>query len=211
MKINETSWIEIEPYQNQLPTWPTSGKHIMAQTTDEYIIVYQAYKKSIGKYAAENQHFGGDFSFTRMSWIKPNFLWMMYRSGWGTKLGQETTLAIFLKKDYFFHIVENAFPSTNTTDLAHALWKEKIAKTNVRLQWDPDHDPYGNKVERRAIQLGLRHEYLAPFKGEGIIRIEDISSFVAEQRKHIDSGNIEKLMTPKEQPIKVTKDRLKND
>jgi len=27
-----------------------------------------------------------------MSWIKPNFLWMMYRCGWGTKEGQQVTL-----------------------------------------------------------------------------------------------------------------------
>ncbi|WP_141653813.1 DUF4291 family protein, partial [Erwinia billingiae] len=25
------------------------------------------------------------FSMTRMTWIKPSFLWMMYRSGWGMK------------------------------------------------------------------------------------------------------------------------------
>ncbi|WP_216092858.1 DUF4291 family protein [Candidatus Marithrix sp. Canyon 246] len=25
-----------------------------------------------------------------MTWIKTNFLWMMYRSEWGTKQGQET-------------------------------------------------------------------------------------------------------------------------
>ena len=129
----------------------------------------------------------------------------------GNKIRARNNISHFSKKDYFFHLLENAFPSTNTIGLAHAKWKEKIAKTNVRLQWDPDHDPHENKVERRAIQLGLRHEYLAPFKGEGIIRIEDISAFVTEQSKHIDSGNIEKLMTPKEQPIKITKDRLQND
>ena len=38
-----------------------------------------------------------DYSTTRMTWIKPNFLWMMYRSGWAEKKGQENILAIYLK------------------------------------------------------------------------------------------------------------------
>ena len=40
-------------------------------------------------------YFGGDhFSLNRMSWVKPNFLWMMYRSGWGQKEGQVVVLAV---------------------------------------------------------------------------------------------------------------------
>jgi hypothetical protein len=31
-----------------------------------------------------------------------------------------------------------------------------VARSEVRLQWNPDHDPTGNKLERRALQLGLR-------------------------------------------------------
>ncbi|MFM7854759.1 MAG: DUF4291 family protein [Flammeovirgaceae bacterium] len=27
-------------------------------------------------------------SLNRMTWMKPNFLWMMYRSGWATKHNQ---------------------------------------------------------------------------------------------------------------------------
>ena len=47
----------------------------------------------VGKIPVKNGYFGGAFSLDRMSWIKPNFLWMMFRSGWGTKEGQEVTLA----------------------------------------------------------------------------------------------------------------------
>ena len=45
--------------------------------------------------------FGGDFSYARMSWIKTNFLWMMYRCGWATKEGQEVVLALWLRRDGF--------------------------------------------------------------------------------------------------------------
>ncbi len=166
MKVNNESWLNIEPYQQQTKNWPQSGKHIMAQFTDDYVVVYQAYRPAIGQFAAKHQYFGGEFSYSRMSWIKPNFLWMMYRSGWGAKPGQEIVLAIFLKRAYFETLLSNAFPSTNVMNLDNSQWKSKVAATDVRLQWDPDHDPYGAKLERRAVQLGLRNDYLAPFKGK---------------------------------------------
>src|SRR4051812_30948572 len=80
-----------EPYPEQVNMWPPEGRHILAQFDAETVIVYQAYRSAIGQYAAEHGTFGGDFSYSRMSWVKPNFLWMMYRSGWGTKQNQEVT------------------------------------------------------------------------------------------------------------------------
>ena len=47
-----------------------------------------------------------------MSWIKPNFLWMMYRSGWGTKSNQEVTLAVRLRRSFFDSILAAAVPSS---------------------------------------------------------------------------------------------------
>ena len=176
----------------------------MAQSDERSVIVYQAYRPSIGLFAAEHQFFGGDFSFTRMSWIKTNFLWMMYRSGWGTKDGQEVTLAIELNKSYFEDILKNAYPSTNILGVSHDDWKNKLAESNVRLQWDPDHKPDGSADERRAIQLGLRNEYLAPFSGDGIHSITDISDFVAEQRCIVESRQLDKLLLPSESVYEVT-------
>ena len=89
-------------YVEQSSTWPDSGQHILAHHDQESIVVYQAYQPSIGRYAVAEGKLGGpDFSFSRMSWIKPNFLWMMYRSGWGTKKGQEMTLGLRIKRSYF--------------------------------------------------------------------------------------------------------------
>ena len=72
MQIPTTSYLE------QSKSWPQSGKHILAHFDDDTIIVYQAYRPSIGHFAARNDYFGGDFKLSRMSWIKSNFLWMMY-------------------------------------------------------------------------------------------------------------------------------------
>jgi len=73
-----------EAYPEQIKVWPKAGRHILAQFDETSIIVYQAYRPSIGRHAVEHGQFGGEFDFGRMSWVKPNFLWMMYRSVWGT-------------------------------------------------------------------------------------------------------------------------------
>ncbi|WP_069472925.1 DUF4291 family protein [Candidatus Marithrix sp. Canyon 246] len=78
-----------DTYIEQQQRLPDSGRNILANHDDESIIVYQAYGPSIGNFAAQNGYFGGQFNFDRMTWIKTNFLWMMYRSEWGTKEGQE--------------------------------------------------------------------------------------------------------------------------
>ena len=189
-----------EPYLTQVNEWPQSGKHILAQYDNDSIFVYQAYTPAISDFAAEHQHFGGEFSFTRMSWIKPNFLWMMYRSGWGTKPGQEVTLAVRLKRSFFDNILQLAVASNFrqcSTFETQDQWKQAVASSNVRLQWDPDHNPTGAKEERKAIQLGLRNETLREYGCDAVIEIIDISGFVAEQRKYIGE-DFTALVTPKE-------------
>ena len=89
-----------------------------------------------------------------MSWIKPNFLWMMYRSGWATKKGQEKILAVWITRAGFEEILSHALTGHQEKE------REMDARSQVRLQWDPDHDPHGASQQRRAIQLGLRDEVM---------------------------------------------------
>ena len=49
-----------------------------------------------------------------MSWIKPNFLWMMFRCGWATKVNQERVLAIHLRRPFFESLLAEAIPSTHS-------------------------------------------------------------------------------------------------
>lgn len=188
-----------EPYLAQQAHWPFEGRHILAQYDDTSIVVYQAYRPRIGHFAARNGYFGGDFSFSRMSWIKPNFLWMAYRSGWGSKENQEVMLAVRIQRGAFDEILRQAVPSTYQKHLyaSEAEWKRAVEQSAVRLQWDPDHDPSGRPLERRAIQLGLRGEILARYAREWVIEIEDISDFVAEQREHA-RGDYANLVVPQE-------------
>lgn len=192
--------LKVEPYLEQVSRWPNSGKVIMAQYDEQSVIVYQAYNESIGRFAAEHGYFGGPFSYSRMTWIKPNFLWMMYRSGWGGKDGQEVTLAVKLQRSAFNQILRQAVHSTFDPSAHKTLetWQLDLRNSDVRLQWDPDHDAVGGKLERRAIQLGLRGEAISRYGKEWILEIEDISDFVREQREHIGPAHHNRLLTPYE-------------
>lgn len=68
-------------YLEQKETWSPNGRFIQAQFDDDAIVVYQAYNRQIGAYAVKHKKFLGcpAFSPNRMTWIKTNFLWMMYR------------------------------------------------------------------------------------------------------------------------------------
>jgi hypothetical protein len=194
-----------EPYLAQDARWPQSGRHILAQFDEDSVVVYQAYSPAIGHFAAQHGYFGGGFGLGRMSWIKPNFLWMMYRSGWGTKEGQEVILAVRLRRDAFDEILRLAVHSTFVPEVypTHDAWKRAVAESDVRLQWDPDHGPSGDPVERRAIQLGLRGDVLARYAREWLLDIQDISEFVAEQRANA-AAPYDELITPREDVYPVT-------
>ena len=176
------------------------------------MVVYQAYKPEIAEYAVAHQTFGGPhFSYSRMSWIKPNFLWMMYRCGWASKENQEAVLAIWLKKTDFEIILDNAAYSSYQENVyqTHEHWKEDLQKKEVRIQWDPDHDPYGNKQPRRAIQLGMKGKMLQTFGNEMVQRIENITEFVKQQKLFLDSNQLSHFSVPLE-TVYITSNTLLN-
>jgi len=187
-------------YVEQIGRWPSSGKHILAHYDERTIVVYQAYRSCIARYAIKHGTFGGDFSYSRMSWIKPNFLWMMYRSGWGTKEGQEFILGLRLRRQFFDSLLARAVASSwdPSAQITRDEWKTAIATSDVRLQWDPDHDPHGKVLSRRAIQLGLRGAALDAFGRRELLEIVDMTDFVAEQRSHLRHAELAQLKTPVE-------------
>ena len=65
------------------------------------IVVYQAYAATIALPALKQQRFIEPFSFNRITWIKPSFLWLMEHSNWEQKSGQEHILAIRIKRSGF--------------------------------------------------------------------------------------------------------------
>lgn len=202
--------LKLKPYKQQLNDWPKQGHHIMAQYNDEKIVVYQSYRPEIGNFATQNQFFGGAFSLNRMTWIKPNFLWMMYRNGWATKEGQETVLAIHLKRSAFERYLSQAVYSSYQADIYNSRvdWQNEVKTSSIRLQWDPDHDPYGAKLERRAIQIGIRGIEVEKYATEDILEIEDITAFVKEQYQYVLKNQLEQLLLPEEKPFLFEDNKL---
>lgn len=191
--------IRTHEYSQHIRELPQIGQHIVGHQTDTEIVVYQAYNDSIADFALTNQYLGGPaFSYNRMSWIKPNFLWMMYRCGWAEKENQERVVALWIAKSAFEQILHESVFSTYTPYCyeTREQWKDELNTKEVRLQWDPDHDPFGNKIERRAIQLGLKGKVLEKFGKQIITRIEDMTDFVRQQKKHIDNNQLHQLLVP---------------
>lgn len=192
----------LERYLDQLPSWPEAGCHVLAQYDERTIVVYQAYRPAIARYALSHQRFGGEFSFSRMSWIKPNFLWMMYRSGWGEKAGQEVVLAVRIQREFFERCLAAAVPSSFAPELygSETEWKTALASSEVRLQWDPDHDPSGAPMTRRAVQLGLRGAMLREYAERAIVQVIDTSELVERERANARSP-FARLITPRERVL----------
>jgi hypothetical protein len=199
--------LETEPYN--VNNYPASGQHILAQTKDNLIAVYQAYRPVTAAYAVEHQTLGGPaYSFNRMSWIKPNFLWMMFRSGWAQKEGQEKVLAFWITQEFFDDILSSAvissFQSSAYPSIDH--WKTDLDQSEVRLQWDPDHDPFGRPLERRALQLGLKGSMLKAFATTQVQYIEDVTPFIHEQYIHVNHNTLDKLKVPIERVYRPRED-----
>ena len=197
--------IQTIPYHRYERGLPQNENWILGQESEDTILVYQAFNKQIADYAIENQKFGGTaYSFSRMSWIKPNFLWMMYRAGWASKANQERVLAIKISKSGFLELLEKGVYSSYQENkyVSREGWNKELKKSKVRIQWDPDHNPKGKKLERRAIQIGIKGDLLQKFNNEWIKEITDITDFVKEQKTNLDY-NFESLSVIAESIIQI--------
>jgi hypothetical protein len=193
--------LELESYSQHEQHLPSKGKFIIAQFDTDWIIVYQAFKESIARYAVDHQKFGGpDYEFNRMTWLKPSFLWMMHYSEWGRKANQENVLAIKMKKAGFDEILDYAVMSTFYKEIygSNKSWQEKLSKSDIQWQWEPYHDLFGNRTERKAAKIGIKGEVQRRFNEEWILEIENITSFVQMQQQLIDSGKLEMIQIPHE-------------
>jgi len=187
------------PYLQQQAAWPAAGRHILAHYDDDSVIVYQAYCPAIGRFAIEMGRLDGPaFSLKRMSWIKPNFLWMMYRSGWGVKQNQEITLGLRISRQFFDSLLLSAVASSYQPAeyASRAEWQKAVKSSEVRRQWDPDHAPRGAKLQRRAIQLGLRGSVLQALAHRELREVIDMTAFVEQQRGNLH--DFSQLHTPAE-------------
>ena len=154
-----------------------SKRVIRALYDDTTITVYQAYNNAIADLAVKHKTFVPPFKVERMTWIKPSFLWMMYRSGWATKENQECILAIKLKREGFEWALANAVLSHHDHTLhgEFKTWQKALKITPVRVQWDPEKDIHLQPLPYRSIQIGLSGIAVEKYINEWITDIEDIT------------------------------------
>ena len=180
---------------------------IRADYNRETITVYQAYNKQIALPAIENNRFESPFSFHRMTWIKPSFLWLMERSNWGQKSNQEFTLAIKIKRSGWEKALSLA---VLTSPKRHVYasgweWEQQFNQAKVHLQWDPERSIRGAKLPYQSIQVGISRYLIDEFVQDWIVEIKDYSPLAAKIHQLCKKGKFDQakrhLPTEKLYPI----------
>jgi len=181
-------------------------RQILANFDDEGIIVYQAFNPTIAEDAVRLGTFGQGFNLDRMTWLKPSFGWMLYRSGYATKHNQERILKIKLTHEGFETILSQGIhtsfePGLFETELD---WQLALQRSEVRYQWDPDRDLRLQRLDRRALQVGIRGSVVRDYVNHWILGIEDVTELahaiqdaIANQQKHLP-------LVPEERVYKVS-------
>ncbi|GAA1944562.1 DUF4291 domain-containing protein [Streptomyces durmitorensis] len=112
-----------------------------------------------------------------LTWIKPSFLWMMYRCGWATKEGQETVLAVEITREGFEWALRRACLShyAHGVHADQAAWKRELKQAPTRVQWDPERDLHLNPLPHRSLQLGLTGDAARRYADEWTVSITDVT------------------------------------
>ncbi|MEV6109356.1 DUF4291 domain-containing protein [Streptomyces sp. NPDC051940] len=167
-------------------------RQIRASHTDETVTVYQAYNPQIGEPAARTGRFGAGFRRGRMTWVKPSFLWMMYRCDWGRAEGQETVLAVTLRREGFEWALGRAVLSGYRAG-SHATkdeWKAALRSSCARVQWDPERDLRLRSLPYRSLQLGLSGEAVHRYVDEWTVSIEDVTPLARQVHALVREGDL---------------------
>jgi len=166
---------------------------VRAAYTERTITVYQAYAPEIAERALAAGTFVAPFKRERMTWIKPSFMWMMYRSGWGTKPGQERVLAVELTREGFDWALAHASLSHYDAAL-HAdaeEWRRQKEASPVRVQWDPERTVRLEREPRRAIQVGLSGDAVGLYVDKWIAGIDDVTELARSVHADVTAGRLE--------------------
>ncbi|MFJ8731038.1 DUF4291 domain-containing protein [Streptomyces bauhiniae] len=194
------------------PTAPEPKFRIRAAHTPATITVYQAYRPEIGLPAAREGRFPAAWSRSRMTWIKPSFLWMMYRCGWGAKEGQETVLAVDITRAGFEWALRNACLSHHVPELhgTPADFKRALREAPARVQWDPERDLHLNPLPHRSLQLGLTGEAATRYADEWIVGIRDVTPLARQVHGAVRAGRLAeaRALLPEERPYPVAEGLL---
>jgi hypothetical protein len=154
------------------------------------VVVYQAYPEAIARPALENKRFVPPFSFHRMTWIKPSFLWMMHRSNWGLKSGQEMILAVRITREGWEDALSHAVlthPDLRVYRNAEE-WRTLFEPAIVHVQWDPERTLRGKALAEKSIQVGLSRHIIERYVNDWIVEIHDMTPLARKIYRLLQDG-----------------------
>ncbi|WP_427891564.1 DUF4291 family protein [Kribbella sp. GL6] len=105
------------------------ARQVRALCGEGAVAVYQTYSPEIAEPALRVGDVCEPFGMGRMTWIKPSFLWMAYRSGWGTKPGQTRVLRVWIRRSGFEWALGRGVLSHYQAGFheSEASWKQSLA------------------------------------------------------------------------------------
>jgi hypothetical protein len=164
--------------------------------------VYQAFGPVIAERAIAAQTFEPPFKRSRMTWIKPSFTWMMYRSGWGAKPGQERILGIDISRSGFEWALSQSCLTEFDADLHGSFegWEAMLRSAPVRVQWDPERTVKLESLPWRTIQIGLGGRAVDAYLDEWIRNIEDLTTLAHDVEVAVKRGDPAPGLLPAELP-----------
>ncbi len=186
----------------------TNYQQIRAVYDKETITVYQAYNKKIALPALKSKKFQAPFSFNRMTWIKPSFLWLMERSNYATKSNQEYILGVKIKRTYWDSALSMGVLTHPDSEIYPdaGAWNKLFKDAKVHIQWDPERNLKGRKLEHRSIQVGISRYLIEEFNEQWIQDIIDYTPLAKKinQLRKLGKYKEAKRLLPKEKEYKVT-------
>lgn len=167
---------------------------IRADYDRDTIVVYQAYPRPIAEPALQHGRFVAPFSFGRMTWIKPSFLWLMERSNWGRKTGQEHVPTVRITRRGWEEALGQAVLTHPERGVYRDAedWRRQFDAAPVHVQWDPERSLRGAALDHKSIQVGLSRHVIERYVQEWIVEIRDLTPLVRKLSSLIHSGDAAK-------------------
>lgn len=168
------------------------ARQVRAVFDDRTVTVYQAYSPAIAGPALAAGRFVPPFKLDRMTWVKPSFLWMMYRCGWAAKPGQERVLAVRISRDGFEWAMAHSALSHHDPAVyaGHAEWAERTRAMPVRIQWDPERSLLLQPLAHRSVQVGLTADAARRYVEEWTAGITDVTGLAREVHALVAAGRL---------------------
>ena len=186
---------------------------IRADYNANTIVVYQAYSPAVALPALAAQRFVPPFSLARMTWIKPSFLWLMERSNWAQKSGQEHILAVRVRRSGWDEALSlGVLTSYNAAvHRSSEVWREQFERGLVHVQWDPERSIRGADLGYNSIQVGLSRHIIQKYVDDWVVEIKDLTPLAKNIHSLLKAGQADKArkLLPPERIYPVDADTMK--